>query len=414
MASLRRRLTTIGVALSCVYFLPRPSLYVTNVAATDTAPLPPHTVSGFSSGGYMAANHLITLSASAKRAAILAGYPVADGAKAATLKSMAARGLIDSIDHLRDAAVYIYRGQNDTLVQSWMARAVAWQMGQLMPRTSVYMHIEPGAPHGILVTGDPQAHACDHQGPPFINDCGNGVDLFARVFPFVLNVPALPKGPNGLRPARHDPLRIFLLEQAPFVQAAALGLSEEHIASRLGDSAMVYVPTGCGEAAAAAAEETRCSIHVDYHGCFMSDEVDHVPAVPESRAMHLQYYLQHTAQYDYAEAYRTIVLNPRVADTPHGNWGACWRTPPMKDAAEFSAVRGMLAFLGAHVADGTLVDALWARHTRVGEDDRQIHKTSELADYPNTPTWEELSESLRPERLSERVEEVRRSRDERL
>ena len=74
-------------------------------------------------------------------------------------------------------------------------------------------------------------------------------------------------------------------------------------------------------------------------GCFMADEGLQVPPVPASRSMHLQYYLLHSGQWDYAEAYNVIVLNPRAADTAQGNAFACWTEAYDRNSPQLTTVQ---------------------------------------------------------------------------
>jgi len=218
---------------------------------------------------------------------------------------------------------------------------------------------EPHAPHSVVVTGDPQAQPCDHQGPQWINDCGSGFDLYGAIFPFVLGRAPLSVPAGRVRPAEALHSRTFLLGQSEFLPE---GVSLA--GANLGETAVVYVPSGCGQAAAPA-----CPIHVDYHGCYMADEAEQFPPVPASRAQHLQYYLQHSGQWDYAEAYQVVVINPRVGTTPRGNPLACWNMLQSQHQPQLMMVMAMLRFVDRHLSDGTLYDALWARAAEVGRHD---------------------------------------------
>ena len=173
-----------------------------------------------------------------------------------------------------------------------------------------------------------------------------------------LSVPA-----ERVRPAQSLPSRTFLLGQSEFLPE---GVSLQD--ANVGQTAIVYVPSGCGQSAALAGKPA-CPIHVDYHGCYMGDEGEQFPPVPASRAQHLQYYLQHTGQWDYAEAYKVVVINPRAGDSRHGNPLACWNTLQTKNQPQMAMVMAMLRFVGHHLTEGTLYDELWARAATAGRDD---------------------------------------------
>lgn len=231
---------------------------------------PAATVSGVSSGGFMAVQLHVAHSATIKGAGVLAGGPYwcAQGNVWAALGScttpsaraplppvellkaqaelLARGGLIDPVANLATARVWLFAGTLDRVVEPPVVDAARRFYALFKPPAgSVVLVADKPAGHG-MITADAGV-ACDITAAPFINDCG--YDAAGELLQHLL-------GP--LEPAAaKETGRILRFDQRPFAGGSAHAIS-------LGDSGYLYVPKAC--------ETGACRVHVALHGCRMSVE----------------------------------------------------------------------------------------------------------------------------------------------
>jgi poly(3-hydroxybutyrate) depolymerase len=275
------------------------------------------TVSGVSSGGYMAVQMHVAHSASVKGAGVIAGGPYycAMGSvwtayyncmtpgwwtplpRAAFLKSatdgLAAGGRIDATAHLSAAKVWLFTGTRDQTVLPEVVR----ELEAYYALYGIKAKLVADKPAGhAMVTTDAGNKDCSATRDPFINDCD--YDAAGELLKHLLG-PLKP-------PTKEGPLREF-------------------------DQGIVYVPKRC--------EKERCRVHVAFHGCQQS--VDR--------------FARDAGYNRWAEGNGLIVLYPQVRASwtpfnPRGCWdwwgytGAAYHT---KDGAQIRAVRAMLERLSA-------------------------------------------------------------------
>ncbi|WP_425435599.1 extracellular catalytic domain type 2 short-chain-length polyhydroxyalkanoate depolymerase [Paraburkholderia ribeironis] len=300
---------------------------------------PAHTsVSGLSSGAFMAVQYQVAYSGSVVGAGIVAGGPYycAAGklfnaascmghAPSRPLKpelmvraaqGFAARGQIDPLDGLQhDRMIYVFSGTKDTIVYQ---RAVD---------ATVSFFKEAGVPDGNLsyVNMVPAGHAlitpsfgndCPANASPYISHCTiakYSYDQPGELLKFIygpLNPPANPLGGN-----------IITFNQREFASAAT-GMAGE---------AYAYVPQACAKGAA-------CRIHVAFHGCKQSASV-----------VGNDFY-QKTSYNSWADANNIVVLYPQVnASTIPNNPQGCWdwfgytgQNYAQKSGAQMLAVSAMI------------------------------------------------------------------------
>lgn len=230
------------------------------------------TVSGISSGGYLAHHLHVALSSRISGAGIFAAGPYAcagggypwnlwralavcmdfdDGIPflgpptlAASLnraRAAARAGLIDDPVNLGDDRVFLFSGRRDSTVPPSVVEATRAFYASFMAqeRLAMVTHIEAG--HG-MVTVD-HGVACARTAPPYINDCDfDGAGALLRQLYGDLAPPA--------RPEAIAPPRAF--EQRPFMDGG--------VRHGLGPRGWIHVPPAC-EAGA------ECRLHVALHGC---------------------------------------------------------------------------------------------------------------------------------------------------
>jgi poly(3-hydroxybutyrate) depolymerase len=329
--------------------------------AAKPPPLPPlgveaeATVSGLSSGGYMAAQFAVVYSKSVKGVGVIAGGPydcsqgdvvaattrcscvVPFGCSKPTPSILAlqswnqasgqeAGGVIDPLSGLKKQRVWLFSGGNDTTVATENVEAVRLfyvdDAKANAPPSRVLMKQLPAAGHGMPVVDDPRAVKCSLSAPPYFNDCHEDAagELLAWLYTGSTMNKAAPVS-QGLRP----------FDQTAYT--AGLGVTG------LDDAGFVYVPQAC------TATGAGCRVHVVFHGCH------------QGRETLGDRYATETGYNRWAEGSGIVVLYPQVKANPVGNPNGCWdfwgytQLVPdtsafaTKDAPQMRAVRAMVAAL---------------------------------------------------------------------
>lgn len=358
-------LTTLITLVSCV-----------STSAFAAPPLPGFaaraeqtSVSGISSGGFMATQFHVAFSAQLSGAGIVAGGPyfcagsdapggasmtpfqpylvtasttcmnpckfafwpfvswceslmLPDGDKLAQkAKSFAAEGLIDALDNMTDDHIYLFSGGQDSTVTSGVVTETEdFYLSAGVPATAIRYDRLANAEHGFI--SDNVEAECDQKAAPFINRC-DGYDQAREILQHIYG----PLNPNA------QTLTGALLEfdQAEFVAADRRALSA------LAETAFAYVPAAC--------QSQSCAVHVVFHGCQQ--------AAAEFDTNRL--FFHDAAGYnEVADSNQIIVLYPQIRSrselqtspyNPKGCWDFWGYTGPNfyhKDALQMRAVEAML------------------------------------------------------------------------
>jgi len=232
-------------------------------AGVGAAPLPQlnidksqTTVSGASSGGYMAGQlHVAYSSRFAKGAAVISGGPFncAEGsvfhalvrcfgksdipvANLVTLTNQWAKdGSIDATTNLAASKVYLFAAANDSVVKEATTTALQAYYLNYIPAANIALRKDVKGEHSFMT--DDYGNACMSKESPFITNCN--FDLAGALLGHLY-------GP--LNPRKTGTLDGVLSE---FDQTPTNGM---------GSSGWVYVPKGCQAG-------TSCRVHVALHGC---------------------------------------------------------------------------------------------------------------------------------------------------
>ena len=269
------------------------------------------TVSGISSGGYMAVQFHVAHSARVDGAGVLAAgpYECAEGDTARALANCmapdaddpvpdtahsvarvtedAAAGRIDAPAGLTGDRVWLLSGSADKTVERPVVDALAAFYRQwIAPGELTYVTL-PGAGHAMITPDAADANACATSEPPFINRCGD-TDAPGALLAHLLG-PLQPKAPAARG-------QLLAFDQAPFNdQAGALGL---------GQTGYLYVPTDC--------QAGGCRLHVAFHGCRQS--VDQLGTL----------YVEEAGYNRWAESNRLVVLYPQTVPRYGWAWSGWW------------------------------------------------------------------------------------------
>jgi len=260
------------------------------------------TVSGLSSGGYMAVQFHLAFSDNVNGAAIIAGGPLycaqnslstafancmsKAGSKPeltainAYLAQLEQAQLLPPMTNLKDDKVWILHGSADTTVHPDVGRALVSQYQQwLAPENLVFVADKALAHH--FPTDNTQGTACNVSEPPFIANCN--YDAAGELLAHLL---------GDLQP------------KSATTTGSMRQLTQSQAGSQLAKTGYAYVPQRC-----AAGEP--CKIHISFHGC-----KQHVAAVDDA-------YITQTGLNYYADSNDLVILYPQAAPSafnPHGCW----------------------------------------------------------------------------------------------
>jgi len=308
------------------------------------------TVSGISSGGYMAVQFQVAYSAMVRGAGVIAGGPYYCAAGSVTralgncmkpdarqapplpaetlktIRQLAESARIDPVEKLGDDRVWLLSGGKDKTVAPAVMDSLAAFYRGLLPDEAVRYVKVPDAGHAMLSVADAKANDCNNSKPPFINRCKD-IDTASQLLAHLL-------GP--LKPAMTPPDGdIVAFDQRPYIAGRPIDAG-------LGDEGYVFVPAAC--------RGGGCRIHVAFHGC------------RQSSAQIGRRFVEGAGYNNWAAGNRIVLLYPQTT-TRHGfafgsfkwmfNPKACWdwwgysgSGYHTRDGSQMRAVRAMIEALG--------------------------------------------------------------------
>ena len=294
-------------------------LHFNPVHASDALPAykadPTQTsVSGLSSGAYMAVQYQVAFSSTVKGAGIVAGGPYycagTWGYMAAAIcmgkipfvppnpalmwsaaQVLASTGQIDPLTNLKTNRIYVFSGTEDTVVEQKAVDATVafYKMAGVPAGNIEYVNSVPSG-HAFITPNF--GNTCSANAAPYISQCtvnGHGYDQAGDLLKHIygsLNPPS--KTLTG---------RVLAFNQRAFSDAS----------TGMADDAYVYVPESCAQ------KSSVCKVHVALHGCTQSAKV-----------LGNAFYSD-TGYNNWADSNHMIVLYPQVdaSNQPYNPKG-CW------------------------------------------------------------------------------------------
>jgi hypothetical protein len=295
-------------------------------------------VSGLSSGAFMAVQYQVIYSASVVGAGVVAGgpyycaagsminigscmgmpmtMPLFPGMMVAAARGFGFYGEIDPVSNLKQRRIYIFSGTKDQVVYPPAVNAtVAFFKGIGVSANNLKFVSAVPAGHALLLPAF--GNVCDVNATPYISQCkvkGVPYDQPGAILAHIygkLNPPAASR--TG---------QLVTFKQSEFAKPAAA----------MADEAFAYVPASCSPG-------SGCKVHVAFHGCLQSQE-----SVGDD-------FYGKSSYNDWADSNHIIVLFPQVNKStmnPNGCWDWTGYTGPayaFKFGPQIEAVHAMIARL---------------------------------------------------------------------
>jgi hypothetical protein len=282
-----------------------PSLPAYNVDIAQTS------VSGISSGAYMAVQFGMAWSSIVKGVGAIAGGPFdcSEGSGSAALSTCmggapaldlpdlikrtdawSSSGAIDDTGGIAKQKIYLFHGYNDNVVarpvSDWLRAYYAHYLGQ--NTGDLFYQTAVGAGHSQVTLA--YGGNCSDNGGEYINKCN--YDQAGVVLQHIY---------GALAPRNAGALTGNLV---PFSQAEFTAPDQPNDDS-MDDRGFAYVPTSCGT-------QEPCRLHVALHGCLQS-----VGNIGED-------FVRHAGYNEWADTNHIIVLYPQTHALALANPQACW------------------------------------------------------------------------------------------
>ncbi len=266
------------------------------------------TVSGLSSGGYMAAQFQLAHADWVKGAAIVAagpvycaqnnlmtaldhcinkvGSPIPLAEINKQLKDWSVQGLLASEAEIKQSKIWLLHGTADQKINKEVADALHQQYQQWLPAAQLaYVQDKNFAHHMPTVS---EGSACETSEAPFLGKCN--YDAAGEALKFIQ---------AGLKaPADISSGTVYPIEQQKIAGDLAATMAEQ---------GYVYVPKSCEQG-------QSCTLHISFHGCNQ-----HAEAVGMA-------YVEKAGFNRYADSNNIVVLYPqsRASNLMPMNPQACW------------------------------------------------------------------------------------------
>ncbi len=266
------------------------------------------TVSGLSSGGFMANQMHIAHSDWIQGAGIIAAGPnycaqnslttalsecIGSPKKAldltqrnATIKQWEKSKKVQALSHLKDDKVWLLAGTKDEKVSVKVVDQLRDQYAKWIPGANIKYEASKAFAHHFPTLN--QGTSCDESTSPFIGQCG--FDAAGEILSHLYS--------DISSPGKADDSRI---------KRISTDALPNNLGDTLGDNAYAYVPQACEQG-------QSCQLHIAFHGCNQNeDAIGHQ-------------FIQKTGYNRWAETNRLVVLYPQTKNSnmlpfnPQGCW----------------------------------------------------------------------------------------------
>jgi len=273
-------------------------------------------VSGLSSGAFMAVQFEVAYSSFLKGAGVVAGGPFycAQGSVStatgpcmaatgstnvptlvSTTNSWAGSGLIDATSNLAKHKVYMFSGTGDTTVKQSVMNDLQTYYGSYLSASNISYKNNLNAQHAMPT--DFFGNSCTTSGDPYINNCA--YDAAGTLLQWIYGtLSAKNTGTLGGSFIQFD-------------QSAFLASPNSHSMDNAG---WLYVPAAC-------ANQQACKLHVVFHGCKQYPAYSYFNGT--GMVTYGATYVQNTGYNKWADTNNLIILYPQAFNGT-GNPNGCW------------------------------------------------------------------------------------------
>ena len=320
--SVRVCVTAVALALASVAANAAVNLPQLNIDKTQTS------VSGLSSGGFMAVQLHVGHSATFKKGAgIVAGGPFycAEGSitnatgrcmasptgiptstLVNTTNSWASAGSIDPVANLQSSKVYLFSGSIDSTVKPGVMDALKTYYNSFVPTANVIYKKDIAAEHAMIT--DDFGSACSTKASPYINDCN--FDLAGAMLGHIYGT--------------LNPRNSGTLPEGNFVEFNQSQFITNH---GMAPTGWAYIPQACTTG-------TQCRLHVVLHGC------------QQNVTLVQQKYVRNTGYNRWADTNNMVMLYPQTSTTATNScwdwWGYDSANYAKKSGPQMAAIKAMV------------------------------------------------------------------------
>ena len=286
------------------------------------------TVSGLSSGGFMAAQLHVAYSATFnKGAGIVAGGPFycAEGSivnatgrcmaspagipvssLVSTTNTWASQGIIDPVANLQGSKVYLFSGSIDSTVKPGVMDALKTYYGSFVQAANVLYKKDIAAEHAMIT--DDYGNACSTKASPYISDCN--FDLAGAMLAHLYG--SLNARSSATLPAAN----FFEFNQSQFITGHGMS-----------PTGWAYIPQACTSG-------TQCRVHVVLHGC------------QQNVTLVQQQYVRNTGYNRWAETNNMVMIYPQTSTQATNScwdwWGYDSANYAKKSGPQMAAIKAMV------------------------------------------------------------------------
>jgi hypothetical protein len=246
----------------------------------------------------------------------LALYGVPDAKKLANrARELSEAGKIGAIADVVPDRLYIFSGLNDQVVKPRIVgTTVEFYRNLGVPEANIAAVMDLPAGHAVITLD--KGSGCSVNAAPYIVDCD--YDQVGALFSHLLNPAVKPAGPA----------------QGSFIEFDQRAFTKELTGHGLSKTAVVYVPPAC--------KDGGCRVHVAFHGC------------QQNRNAVAAAFVRDAGYARWADANKIIVLFPEVSESALTNPLGCWdwwgytgRDYLTRDGDQITAIRRMLDHLAS-------------------------------------------------------------------
>ena len=318
-----------GAALAAV------NLPALNIDKTQT------TVSGLSSGGFMAVQLHVAYSATFRKGAgVVAGGPFycAEGSVTnatgrcmaspagiptstlvSTTNNWAQQGLIDPVANLQSSKVYMFAGTLDDVVRPGVMDALKTYYNSFVPAANVVYKKDIASQHAMVT--DDYGNGCSFKGAPYINDCN--FDLAGAILQQLYGT-LNPRNANALPSAN-----FVQFNQSQFISGHGMATT-----------GWAYIPQACSGGG------TQCRVHVVLHGCKQNENDVQ------------QQYVKNTGYNRWADTNNIVMLYPQTSLAATNScwdwWGYDSANYAKKSGPQMAAIKAMVDQVSSGTPSSTL------------------------------------------------------------